>query len=304
MKRGEFLDMVKGIGKSSVNDITDLTNIVSNYPYFQTAYTLLLKTLYTNDSMAFEETLKKNAVYIADREALYFILTDTGYSSKISDHGVMVPDNLEDAEIQKDETGSPYGTVSGRSREELLAEIEGRLAEIGGGEEEGEEWENGRVGEWESGRKKEREKSDDILVLDEEYDITAGHEPAEKDAGLRLSADDLLDFDDASHEDSDYLVDIEPETKEITIDQLVDRFLEANPRIEPQREKIDEPVQDITEGIEDTTPGLITETLAKIYISQQYYTKAIMVYEKLSLKFPEKSSYFATQIEKIERLIS
>ncbi len=47
---------------------------------------------------------------------------------------------------------------------------------------------------------------------------------------------------------------------------------------------------------------MITETLAKIYFDQKKYDKALKAYEKLSLKYPEKSIYFASQIEKIEKL--
>jgi hypothetical protein len=85
--------------------------------------------------------------------------------------------------------------------------------------------------------------------------------------------------------------------------ELIDAFLKAQPKILPDRSKSGEQ-EDISEAFIRQGEQLMTETLAQIYFRQRYYLKAIHVYEKLSLKFPEKSSYFATQINKIRQCIS
>ena len=46
----------------------------------------------------------------------------------------------------------------------------------------------------------------------------------------------------------------------------------------------------------------ITETLAKIYIEQGHFDKAINAFEKLILKFPEKNTLFASQINEIKKI--
>jgi len=80
--------------------------------------------------------------------------------------------------------------------------------------------------------------------------------------------------------------------------KLIDDFISIDPKIPPARVQKD--TEDISLDSVQEKDGLFTETLARIYIKQGYYSKAIFIYKELSLKFPEKSSYFARQISEIE----
>ena len=54
---------------------------------------------------------------------------------------------------------------------------------------------------------------------------------------------------------------------------------------------------------DDEDDGFFTETLARIYIKQQRYEKALEIIKKLSLKYPKKNTYFADQIRFLKKLI-
>ena len=84
--------------------------------------------------------------------------------------------------------------------------------------------------------------------------------------------------------------------------QIIDKFIKSNPKIPPIKPTpiTLTPVQfDINQ--EDNS-YLMTETLARVYLEQKKYTKAIQAYEILILKYPEKISFFADRISDIKIL--
>lgn len=82
--------------------------------------------------------------------------------------------------------------------------------------------------------------------------------------------------------------------------QLIDKIIESDPgRIKLGTNKFFSPATDAKQSLLENE-HLVTETLAKIYALQGNISKAIRAYEILSLKFPQKSVYFASLIEKLK----
>ena len=106
--------------------------------------------------------------------------------------------------------------------------------------------------------------------------------------------------------------------------ELIDQFLE-NPDLEQtleselpavDEEKAGEPIEESVQTeepesdnqskepeAEESEESYFTETLAKIYVKQQRYDKALEIIKKLNLKYPKKNAYFADQIRFLEKLI-
>lgn len=82
---------------------------------------------------------------------------------------------------------------------------------------------------------------------------------------------------------------------------LIERFLLEDPG--PIKADMKPSISgDVSRKSVEENDHLLTDTLAKIYVKQGLYSKAIFAYEKLSLKYPEKSVYFASQIKEIKEI--
>jgi len=85
---------------------------------------------------------------------------------------------------------------------------------------------------------------------------------------------------------------------------LIAKFLEAQPKMPQVKDQESDSPMEGQKQKEVENDDFVTETLATIYAQQGYYKKAIQIFEKLSLKYPEKSTYFAAHIEKIKNLMN
>ena len=107
----------------------------------------------------------------------------------------------------------------------------------------------------------------------------------------------LTSVDDLEKTTLEQPIVFNPKVKE---DKIIERFIQEVPQIKPQTgEKLDN--ENKAKKSSEDQANLVTETLAQIYIDQMLYPKAIDTYKKLMLKFPEKSRYFASQIEELEK---
>lgn len=137
------------------------------------------------------------------------------------------------------------------------------------------------------------------------------------------SESETIDFDLLSFDQSDSIYELdeslpaeslvnvpnqlpEIESKAKTKVDLIEQFIKVNPAIQPRAEVFHEhndPFRSKDEIVNENDE-FITETLSRIYLKQGHYQKAIDSFKRLSLKFPEKSVYFAEQIEEIKKLLN
>jgi len=137
----------------------------------------------------------------------------------------------------------------------------------------------------------------DAFLSENENDKKADLEQAEIESSP-LSSDYVSYFlsDKAENE----------ETPPLQHQEVIDKFLEKE-AVSPLKIKLEQttPEEELLEPLSESIndDSFFSETLAKIYIKQKKYDKALEIIRKLNLFYPEKNRYFADQIRFLEKLI-
>ncbi len=90
-----------------------------------------------------------------------------------------------------------------------------------------------------------------------------------------------------------------PHPTKNTVESILDKFIRENPTIARPKSEFYSPINMAKQSVE-ADDELVSETLANIYLRQGLHKKAIGMYEKLGLLYPDKLAYFAGLIEKVK----
>ncbi len=247
-----------------------LENVIEEFPYFQSARVMRLKHLYNQDSYKYNYALKVAAAYTTDRSMLFDFIT--------SDNFVAVQKGLYEKKLEELMNMHVY--------ESEIVFVEPTLIET----------ENTLENSIKNSIKEattEEEKATEKLAIGKPLEFTKDEKHSFQE-WLQLAR-----FKPIIREAEKSVTEIEISVEKQKKIELIDKFIENNPKITP----ISKDAQNIVieQKTEDTT-YLMTETLARVYLEQKKYSKAIQAYEILILKYPEKSSFFADRISDIKIL--
>jgi|APGre2960657404_1045060.scaffolds.fasta_scaffold66058_2 tetratricopeptide (TPR) repeat protein len=254
-----------------------LENVLDEFPYFQSARALRLKGLYNQNSFKYNFALKVTAAHTTDRTVLFeFITSDTFvaiqkglYDKKIQElHEI----NVVDIEIIKPEI--KLEQKSNTLEQSILNSIE--VSQIDSEINLEAIVENLEIGKPLDFSINEKHSFQEWLQI-------SRIQPIEREKGV-VDHSKTVELDDLKRKKN----------------ELIDKFIETSPKISPIKQGTVTTAN--FETNKDDNSYLMTETLARVYLEQKKYQRAIQAYEILILKYPEKSSFFADRISDIKIL--
>ena len=265
----------------------ELEDILEEYPYFQAARALHLKGLKNLDSYKYNNALKVTAAHTADREVLFDYITSKEFTQNSIANSILGrTEKLEEKETISEEVSPNPET------EVFLGETEDQ-SPLPQNLKDAEQildpalFESKKV-EAEPEQNTEEDKKDLQLGKPLPFTKSEKHSFAE---WLKLSGPKPIVREETNQEE---------ELQKKKKFELLDKFIENKPKITPLKKSEGNVNIELAAKIDKNQ--LMTETLAKVYLEQKKYKKAIQAFKILSLKYPEKSGFFADQIRKVKNL--
>lgn len=290
-------------------------SIIDEFPYFQPARAIYLKGLKDQSSFKYNQELKTTAAYTTDRSILFdFITSDVFLQNEISEsikqnisnvwhievdyedisvnRRVEFDDNLQ--QQVKDTTGvlDPSLFEPKEVKQEKSAEISISEPELIPQENQS------PVKILNIGKPFEFEKNE-THSFNEWLQLTR-FKPIEREESLKLNTQPEPEIKTEPAHETTNETDVNDSLEREKKFELIDKFIQENPKINPTKTSATK--GNLAKAQMIQPEALMTETLARIYVEQKNYKKAIQSYKILSLKYPEKNSFFANQIKAVQQL--
>jgi hypothetical protein len=289
MNTKTFTDLLANPQNISAEDLHKLNSVLEKYPYFQSARALQLKGLKNDTSYLYNDALKLTAAYTTDRNILFDYITSVSFKQNEISEGIQ----------QHDDSVFELNVIPEDVSEEVSLEIDKQIkAEL----KKAEAILNPKLFErkLKSVEKivDERTTPETILDINIPLDFTK-EDPHSFSEWLKLTSAKPINREEKK---------TTPSKKEQKF-HLIDKFIQDKPKLIPNEIHSDQLAKttkskNLADQYTLDQGALMTETLAKVYLQQKNYKKALQAYTILSLKYPEKSGFLADQIRAIKKLIN
>ena len=253
-----------------------MEEVLNRYPYFQLVHTLIAKAKHDQQAPDAYAALGRAAIYAPDRRLLRRVFYD--------ELTVVLPNSETEArppDLAADATDEPLtvNSVEAVPAEETADPIEEEAATPVAEESVPDQTHN----EEESDSLRE-----ELATTLEDLRASKGHVAESRPVVEEEPGAEAVPGTDV------------PGTPRTRQQEIIDRFVAANPQINRDTTTTNENASDLSAPSSAFQDDLVTENLAEIMLKQGKTDKAVNLYEKLMLKYPEKKAYFAQKIEQLK----
>ncbi len=284
----------------------DISVILDTYPYFQSARALQLKAFKKENSFLYNDALKKTAAYTTDRDVLFSYITSTEFVQDQISQAIMAHDSQwNEIEVLHQDVSEEVSLALDREMKQELKKANAIL----------------------DPHLFEKKKIDVLSILENSStpsEIASSDSNAEEETPVKIEENAPIPFGKGdTHSFTEWLklskatpIQKTEDTSSESISaekkatkgaenkvikfQQIEKFIQEQPKIVPKPKN--EPFAQFSIAESGSPKALMTETLAKVYLQQKKYNKAIQAYKILILKYPEKSGFFADQIRAVKNL--
>ncbi|MDG1760089.1 MAG: hypothetical protein P8H54_05400 [Flavobacteriaceae bacterium] len=276
MQVSRFTDLLeKPLEIIQESDLSALRQIVETYPYFQAARGMELIGLKNANSFKYNAALKKHAAYTSDRSWLFEIITQEAFNSstKVKEAPQTSLSNETDQAKQGTEP-SEITTITQKDTEEDYTK---------------------QTSDKKNNSQQAKEASFSSIELGKPLEFNKNDRYSFEE-WLQLSAKNSVE-----NKTETSIVKTSDTPKKAAKMAQINAFIATNPKMSTPLTNPEEIT--IKDAQKINKEALMTETLARVYLEQKKYKKALQAYKILSLKYPEKNSFFASQIKVVQKLI-